>query len=116
MTLTNEQKVAIYRILADVLTEMEGRVEMDDSRHYRILKETVNLTETDREAAAHVTVLTSLAILKEVHYRVKMMLGMTVCEFYSEDAVVSLNRRRAFDILMAAIDWPISFAEIHALS
>lgn len=116
MTLTKEQRVAIYRILTDVLTEMEGRVGMEDSRHYQILKETVGLTAADKEAAARVTVLSSLVILKEVHYKVKMMLGMTVCEFYSEDVVVPLNNRRAFEILMAAIDWPISFAEIHSLS
>lgn len=89
---------------------------MEDSRHYQILKETAGLTAADKEAAAHVTVLSSLAILKEVHYKVKMMLGMTVCEFYSEDVVVPLRNRRAFEILMAAIDWPISFAEIHSLS
>lgn len=89
---------------------------MEDSRHYQILKTEAGLTEADKEAAVHATVLSSLAILKEVHYKVKMMLGMTVCEFYSEDVAVPLNHRRAFEILMAAIDWPISFAEIHALS
>lgn len=116
MTLTKEQRVAIYRILTDILVEMGGGVGMEDSRHYQILKTEAGLTEADKEAAVHATVLSSLAILKEVHYKVKMMLGMTVCEFYSEDVAVPLNHRRAFEILMAAIDWPISFAEIHALS
>lgn len=89
---------------------------LDDFRHYRILEETAGLTDADREAARTATVLSSLAILKEVHYSVKMMIGMTARELYAESVAVPLTHRRAFEVLMTAIDWPISFDEIHALS
>lgn len=117
MTLTKEQKVAVCRILTDVALEMKTEAALlDDFRHYRILKESVGLTDMDMEAAREATVLSSLAALKEVHYKVKMMVGMAVGELYAENVVVPLIHRRAFEVLMTAIEWPISFDEIHSLS
>lgn len=116
MILTKEQKIAVCRILTDVASEMKTEAMLDVFRHYRILKESIGLTEADMEAARQATVLSSLAALKEVHYKVKMMVGMTVGEMYAESITVPLNHRRAFEVLMTAIEWPISFDEIHSLS
>lgn len=116
MTLTKEQRVAICCIVADIASEMGVEAMLDDFRHYRILQEAVGLTDTDKEAARGATVLSSLAVLKEVHYRVKMMIGMIAAELYAENVAVPLIHRRAFEVLMTAIEWPVSFDEIHALS
>lgn len=100
----------------DIAAEMGVEAMLDDFRHYRILKEAVGLTDMDRKFAGLATVLSSLAILKEVHYSVKMMIAMTAGELYAESIAVPLTHRRAFEVLMTAIEWPISFDEIHSLS
>lgn len=116
MTLTNEQRVAICCILTDIASEMGVETMLDDFRHYRILKETTGLTEKDWKVARLATVISSLAILKEVHYSVKMMIGMAAGELYAESVAVPLIHRKSFEVLMTAIEWPISFDEIHSLS
>lgn len=116
MTLTNEQRIAICCVLTDVVSDMKGAILLEDSRHFHTLKEAVKLTDVDFEQAVSRGVLTSLSILKEIHYKVKMMIGMTVCELYSENVVVPLHHKRAFEILMVSIDWPISFTEICSIN
>lgn len=68
--------------------------------------------EQDLDKARQTSVLESLVILKGVHYNTKMMLALTVCELYSEYMVIPLNYCFAFETLMSAIDWPISFSEV----
>lgn len=115
MTITNEQKAAIGRILIDVVAEVGAEARLLDCRHYQRLKKEIGLEQGDFDAASALTVLTSLAILKELHYTVKMKLGLVVGELYSENAVIPLRHKIAFEILMKAIDWPISLAEISRL-
>lgn len=116
MLISDQQKAAISRILIDIVTEVGAEARLGDCRHYRRLKEEVGLKSSDFEAAAALTVLTSLALLKETHYTVKMKLGLTAGELYSENAVIPLRHKMAFEILMKAIDWPISLDEISRLS
>ena len=54
--------------------------------------------------------------LKGMHYNKKMLLALTVCDLYSGHTPVSLNLRIAFETLMNAIEWPISFSEILTIS
>lgn len=112
MRITDEQKAAISRILIDVVTETGAEARLTEGRHYRRLKEEIDLSRADFEAAASLTVLTSLALAREVHYTLKMKLGMTVGELYCANAVIPLKHKMAFEILMKAIDWPISLDEI----
>ncbi len=115
MQITDEQKAAISRILIDVVVEIGTEARLTDCRHYRRLKEEIGLEKSDFEAAAALTVLTSLALLKETHYTLKMKLGLAVGELYSENVVIPLRHKMAFEILMKAIDWPISLDEISRL-
>lgn len=116
MQITDEQKAAVSRILIDVMAEMGTEARLEDCRHYRRLKEEIGLKRADFEAAASLTVLTSLALVKETHYTLKMKLGLTVGELYSESLIIPLRHKMAFEILMKAIDWPISLDEISHLS
>lgn len=115
MTITNEQKAAISRILIDIMTEVGTEARLSDCRHYQRLKDEIGLEQNHFDSGALLTVLTSLAIVKELHYTVKMKLGLVVGELYSENAVIPLRHKIAFEILMKAIDWPISLAEISRL-
>lgn len=45
-----------------------------------------------------------------------MLLALTVCDLFSGQTPVPLNLRIAFETLMNAIEWPISFSEILAIS
>ena len=73
-------------------------------------------SEQDFEKAQDTSVLESLVILKKTHYNIKMLLALIVCDLYSEYMVIPLNYRMAFETLMNAIDWPISFSEVLAKS
>lgn len=115
MTITHEQKAAIGRILIDVVAEVGAEARLSDCRHYQRMKKEIGLEQRDFDAAASLTMLASLAILKELHYTVKMKLGLVVGELYSENAIIPLRHKIAFEILMKAIDWPISLAEISRL-
>lgn len=108
MRITDEQKAAISRILIDVVTETGAEARLAGGRHYGRLKDEIGLSHSDFEAAASLTVLTSLALAREVHYSLKMKLGMTVAELYCANTVIPLRHKMAFEILMKAIDWPIS--------
>lgn len=88
---------------------------MTECRHYRSLKEKSGLADTDFEQVHKVSVLSSMVVLKGLHYNIKMLLALTICDIYSEHIVVPLNSRIAFETLMNAIDWPISFSEIVTL-
>lgn len=116
MTITHEQKAAIGRILIDVVAEVGAEARLSDCRHYQRLKKEIGLEQDDFDAASALTVLTSLAIVKELHYTVKMQLGLAIGELYSENVIIPLRHKIAFEILMKAIDWPISLAEISRLS
>lgn len=115
MKLTDTQRVAICRILLDVAGDMRNYVSISEARHFQALKDKAHLTDEDFEKAYHVTVLCCLAILREIHFKEKMLLGLTVCDIYSESPTIPLTHRMAFEILMNAIDWPISFAEMSTL-
>lgn len=115
MKLTESQKVAICRVLLDVSEEMQGKVLLKDARHYAQLCEKAYITEDDFMQARGVSVLSSLVVLKEMPYNLKMLLGLTVCGLYSEDITIPVEHRMACETLMSAIDWPISFSEISSL-
>lgn len=112
MKLTDTQRAAICRVLLDVAKDRRGYVSIREAHHFETLKEKSHLTDDDFTKAREMTVLGCLAILKEVHFKEKMMLGLTVCDIYSEASTVQFNHRVAFEILMNAIDWPISFTEM----
>ncbi|WP_103982574.1 hypothetical protein [Parabacteroides chinchillae] len=116
MKLTNEQRMAICRILLDVVNEVGEDVSLIRSRHYPALQEKAQLTDGDFYAASQVTVLASITLVKDIHYKLKMLMGLTVFELYSQCKQVTLQQRVTFGILMNAIDWPISFSEISTLS
>lgn len=111
-----KERIAVCRVLLDISESIGGGISISDCPHYKQLKEKVQLTEDDFEWARRESVLTSLAILKSVHYNTKMMLALAVCDLYSEYMVVPFDHRVAFETLMSAIDWPISFSEVLARS
>lgn len=115
MKLTNKQRAAICRIITDVAVDKRGDISIMEARHFQALKEKAYLTDEDFIAARMMSVLSCLAILKDAHFKEKMMLGLTICDIYSETPVIEFNHRVAFEILMNAIDWPISFAEMSSL-
>ena len=51
-----------------------------------------------------------------IYFNKKMLLALTVCDLYSGHTPVSLNLKIAFETLMNAIEWPISFSEILTIS
>lgn len=100
----------------DIAESIEGSASISDCPHFMQLKNKLSLTEQHFEIARRESVLISLAALKSAHYNTKMMLAMTVCDLYSEYMLVPLDYRIAFETLMNAIEWPISFSEILARS
>ncbi|WP_252275791.1 hypothetical protein [Parabacteroides merdae] len=80
------------------------------------MRDKTDITDSDFEGARSVSVLSSLVTLKGMHYNKKMLLALTVCDLYSGHTPVSLNLRIAFETLMNAIEWPISFSEILTIS
>lgn len=109
-------RIAICRVLSDIVEEMDGYIALTDCRHYNQLEEKAGLTREDFEKSRSVSVLSSLVVLKDMHYNHKMLLALIICDLYSEHLVVPLNKRIAFETLMNAIDWPISFSEILTIS
>lgn len=111
-----KERIAVCRILMDIAESIEGSASISDCPHFMQLKNKLSLTEQHFEIARKESVLISLAALKSAHYNTKMMLAMTVCDLYSEYMLVPLDYRIAFETLMNAIEWPISFSEILARS
>lgn len=116
MEFKETERIAICRVLLDIMADMGVDFSITDSRHYQSLKEKSGLTEQDFEAARSVSVLVSIVTLKNIHYNMKMLLALTVCDIYSECINISFNRRVTFETLMNAIEWPISFSEIQTIS
>lgn len=110
------ERIAICRILLDVMDDVGKDIMITDCRHYCSLKDKSGITDTDFEAARSMSVLSSLVILRAMHYNKKMLLAITVCELYSTYINVPLTRRMAFETLMNAVEWPISFAEVLTIS
>ncbi|MDD2954307.1 MAG: hypothetical protein PHC95_14345 [Parabacteroides sp.] len=115
MEVIKKQRLAVCRILLDVV---EGACEVRDpdlilrTRHYPALQKEMGLTNCDWEEARDLSVLACLALSKELHYKVKMMIGLVAHELYSRDSSASYRLHQSFDVLMGAIDWPVSFKEI----
>lgn len=116
MNSKERERIAVCRILLDIAEGMDGFTSVYDCPHFEKLRKKILLTEQDFEEARDTSVLESLVILKGAHYNMKMMLALTVCDLYSEYMVIPLNYRLAFETLMSAIDWPISFSEVLARS
>lgn len=110
------ERIAICRVLLDVLEDMNELISVTDCRHYPSLKDKTGVTDEDFDTARDFSVLSSLVILKGMHYNQKMLLALTVCDLYSELIAIPLSHRMAFDTLMHAIEWPISFSEMLTLS
>ena len=110
------ERIAVCCVLSDILKEIKTNIPLKDYRHYQTLKEKVGFTEQDFETASSVSVLSSLVTLKSMHYNKKMLLALTICDIYSECTDITLHHRIAFDTLMSAIEWTISFSEILAIS
>lgn len=111
-----KERIAVCRILLDIAESIDGGTPIFECPHFKQLKNKLSLTEQHFETARKESVLISLVVLKSAHYNTKMMLAMTVCDLYSEYMLVPLDYRIAFETLMNAIEWPISFSEILARS
>ena len=115
MDLIKERRLAVCRILLDVV---EGACEVRDpdlivqARHYPALQREMCLTERDWEEAEGLSVLACLVLSRQLHHKVKMMIGLIAYDLYSRELSISYQRRLAFDVLMNAIDWPVSFKDI----
>lgn len=115
MKLKEAERIAICRVLQDIAEEKGASISITECHHYHLLKERAYLVAKDFETARTVSVLSSLVILKGMHYNVKMLLALTVCDLYSEHEIIPLDCRIAFETLMSAIDWSISFSEVLAM-
>lgn len=115
MEVIKKQRLAVCRILLDVV---EGACEVRDpdlimrTRHYPALQREMCFADRDWEEARDLSVLACLVLSKELHYKVKMMIGLVAHDLYSRESSVSYQQRLSFDVLMSAIDWPVSFKEI----
>ncbi|WP_455641034.1 hypothetical protein [Parabacteroides sp.] len=107
-----KERIAVCCVLLDITKSLKGCIELSGCPHYQQLKNKLLLTDTDMEAAHKESVLLSLAALKHAHYNTKMLLAMTICDLYVDSTTISLNHRIAFEVLMNAIDWPISLTEV----
>ncbi|RHR55614.1 hypothetical protein [Parabacteroides sp. AF17-28] len=116
MSSGESERIAICCVLLDVMKAMGAEDDIEACRHYQSLKGKMNITDSDFEQARSASVLSSLVVLKGMHYNKKMLLALTVCDFYSGYTHVPLNFRIAFETLMNAIEWPISFSEILTIS
>ena len=116
MSSEESERIAICCVLLDIVEAMGTSADIKSCRHYQSLRDKTDITDSDFERARSVSVLSSLVTLKGMHYNKKMLLALTVCDLYSAHAHVSLNLRIAFETLMNAIEWPISFSEILTIS
>ena len=101
MNPNERERIAVCRVLLDIEEGMDGYTTAADCPHFQQLQNKLLLTEQDFE---------------KTHYNIKMLLALIVCDLYSEYMVIPLNYRMAFETLMNAIDWPISFSEVLAKS
>lgn len=115
MEITREQRLAICRVLLDVVESMDTPGTITEARHYPAFHRATRLSGQDWEEARRVGVLASLVILKELHYRTKMMLGLVVYDLIAQEPAISYRQRISFDVLMGALEWPVSFTEISQL-
>ena len=116
MSSEESERIAICCVLLDIVEAMGTSADIKGCRHYQSLRDKTDITDSDFEGARSVSVLSSLVTLKGMHYNKKMLLALTVCDLYSGHTPVSLNLRIAFETLMNAIEWPISFSEILTIS
>ena len=116
MSSEESERIAICCVLLDIVEAMGTSADIKGCRHYQSLRHKTDITDSDFEGARSVSVLSSLVTLKGMHYNKKMLLALTVCDLYSGHTPVSLNLRIAFETLMNAIEWPISFSEILTIS
>lgn len=116
MNSVKNERIAICCILLDVMSDVKEVLSLADSRHYPALQDKTGLTDEDFKEARSCSVLSALVVLKSMHYNKKMLLALTVCDIYSECEAITLNHRIAFEVLMNAIEWPISFSEILTIS
>ena len=78
MEVIKKQRLAVCRILLDVV---EGACEVRDpdlimrTRHYPALQREMCFADRDWEEARDLSVLACLVLSKELHYKVKMMIG-----------------------------------------
>lgn len=79
MEVIKKQRLAVCRILLDVV---EGACEVRDpdlimrTRHYPALQREMCFADRDWEEARDLSVLACLVLSKELHYKVKMMIGL----------------------------------------
>ncbi|MCD8270377.1 MAG: hypothetical protein LUD46_19365 [Parabacteroides sp.] len=111
-----KERIAVCCVLLDMIKSLEGSAALSGCPHYQQLKNKLLLTDADIETAREESVLLSLAALKNAHYNTKMLLAMTISDLYSSSITISLSHRIAFEVLMNAIDWPISLTEVLARS
>lgn len=116
MSSEESERIAICCVLLDIVEAMGTSADIKGCRHYQSLRDKTDITDSDFEGARSVSVLSSLVTLKGMHYNKKMLLALTVCDLYSGHTPVSLNLKIAFETLMNAIEWPISFSEILTIS
>ena len=110
MEVIKKQRLAVCRILLDVV---EGACEVrDPDLIMRTRQREMCFADRDWEEARDLSVLACLVLSKELHYKVKMMIGLVAHDLYSRESSVSYQQRLSFDVLMSAIDWPVSFKEI----
>ena len=109
------ERIAICSVLLDVMEAMGVKADIETCRHFQSLKDKMDISDKDFESARSVSVLSSLVILKSLHYKKKMLLALTVCDFYAGYTHVPFNLRVLFETLMNAIEWPISFSEIQTI-
>lgn len=105
MEVIKKQRLAVCRILLDVV---EGACEVRDpdlimrTRHYPALQREMCFADRDWEEARDLSVLACLVLSKELHYKVKMMIGLVAHDLYSRESSVSYQQRLSFDVLMSA--------------
>ena len=115
MEVIKKQRLAVCRILLDVVEDACGVRDPDlimQARHYPALQREMCFTDRDWEEAKDLSVLACLTLSKELHYKLKMLIGLIAHDLYARNSSVSYQRRLSFDVLMNAIDWPVSFKEI----
>ncbi|MEG1543731.1 MAG: hypothetical protein RR382_04290 [Tannerellaceae bacterium] len=116
MILTDKQRIAICCVLLDIAKSCHCTASLSNSPRFDTLRELTEIAPADFAAATQVSVIASLAVLKEIHYKLKMVLGLLVCEYISNSSITAVESHITFDVLMSAIDWKISFSEMMAIS
>lgn len=94
MEVIKKQRLAVCRILLDVV---EGACEVRDpdlimrTRHYPALQREMCFADRDWEEARDLSVLACLVLSKELHYKVKMMIGLVAHDLYSRGVLGLLS-------------------------